>query len=73
MRRGRSAARERGLAAVDLLVAELVGDAQQLVVLGDAVAARQATGLDLAGVGRDSRSAMKASSVSPERCEMTEV
>ena len=40
-----------GLAGVHLALAELEADAKQLVVLGDAIAARKAAGLDLAGVG----------------------
>src|SRR5688572_6652859 len=44
---------ERGAAGEAGDVAEVVGDAEELVVLGDAVAARGGAGLDLAGVGRD--------------------
>src|SRR5690606_25707030 len=46
-RADRAAAREQGL------VAELFFDAQELVVLGHAVRARQRAGLDLAAVGGD--------------------
>src|SRR5215510_13266024 len=45
--------REGSLAGVDLTFAELVPDAEKLVVLRDAIAARQAARLDLAGVRRD--------------------
>ena len=45
--------RESAPARVDGGVAELLLDAQQLVVLRDAVGARRRTGLDLAGAGRD--------------------
>src|SRR5262249_5292482 len=45
-------AREHSLAGVDLPVPELRRDAEQLVILGDAVAARKPPRLDLAGVGR---------------------
>jgi len=46
-------------------VAQILFDAQELVVLGDAIGARQRAGLDL--------SAISESSVSPERCDMIAV
>ena len=67
----RSARRERGAAAVRGRLAELLLDAQQLVVLGDAVAARRRAGLDLAAVGGDGEVGDVASSVSPLRWVIT--
>src|SRR5690606_25541661 len=50
---GRSGrANERLLAGVRRSRAELEADAEELVVLRDAIGAREAAGLDLAGVGR---------------------
>ena len=51
--------------------AELLFDAEQLVVLRDAVGAARRAGLDLARAVPTARSAIVVSSVSPERCEMT--
>ena len=42
---------ERGLAGVQGSITEVVLDAEQLVVLGDTLAAGRGTGLNLAGVG----------------------
>ena len=53
--------------------AEFLFDAQQLVVLGDAVGAAHDPVLIWPTPVATARSAMKVSSVSPERCEMTEV
>src|SRR5690606_15661948 len=47
-------AREGTRACVDRCVVELLLDAQQLVVLGDALGACRGPGLDLAAVGGDS-------------------
>src|SRR3954451_5871354 len=44
---------EDGLAGEQRCVAQLLFDAQELVVLGDAVAARGGAGLDLADIGGD--------------------
>jgi len=52
---------------------ELFFDAEELIVLGDAVGAAGRAGFDLAGGGATARSAMKVSSVSPERWEMMEL
>ena len=57
-------------AAPDRGAAQLFLDAEQAVVLGDALRAGQRAGLDLTGATATARSAMKVSSVSPERCEM---
>ncbi len=43
---------ERELAAVDRFITQHLLDAQQLVVLADAVSAAERTGLDLTGVDR---------------------
>ena len=52
--RARSYLRANGpFARIDLSRSKLEPDAQELVVLGDAIAARQAAGLDLPGVGGD--------------------
>ena len=47
-------------------------DAKKLIVFGDAVGTAGGAGLDLPGGGGHSKSAMKVSSVSPERWEMME-
>src|SRR6185369_16501761 len=44
---------DRLQALVEALAGELLFDADQLVVLADAIGARQRTGLDLAGAGAD--------------------
>ena len=64
---------QRRLAAVARRGAELFLDPEQLVVLGDAVGAAERAGLDLAALVATAMSAMVASSVSPERWEMTAV
>jgi hypothetical protein len=53
--------------------AQLFLDADQLVVFGEPVGARQRAGLDLAAIGRDGEIGDGASSVSPERCDITAV
>ena len=65
---------ERVAAGIAGDVAQLLLDAQQLVVLGHAVRARQRAGLDLQRRWcATAMSAMVVSSVSPERCEITAV
>src|SRR6187549_3643004 len=51
--RGRSASQISELAAVDRAGAQLLFDAEELIVLGDTVGAGSGPGLDLASVGRD--------------------
>ena len=55
------------LTSIHRKVAQLLLDAEQLIVLGHAVGAAGSAGLDLAGVQGHGMSAMVASSVSPER------
>jgi hypothetical protein len=64
---------ERLAAGISGRAPEFLFDAQQLVVLGDAVGAAGRAGLDLAAPVATARSAMKASSVSPERCDTMQV
>src|SRR3954451_10451867 len=45
---------QHGSAGIPRLVAQLLLDADQLIVFGDAVGARERAGLDLAGVGGNS-------------------
>jgi len=54
-------------------VAQLRLDAEELVVLGDAVGAGRGTRLDLPAVRGHGKSAIVTSSVSPDRCDITEV
>jgi hypothetical protein len=51
--------------------AELFFDPNQLVIFGETIGPRQRAGLDLPAIGGDARSAIVASSVSPERCDIT--
>ena len=57
----------------DRLCAQLLFDAEQLIVFADAVRTAGGASLDLAGVQATARSAIKVSSVSPDRWDMTQV
>ena len=64
---------ERRTAGIARGVAQILLDPQELVVLGDALGARQGSGLDLPALVATAMSAMIESSVSPERCDTTAV
>ncbi len=64
---------EGGHAGINGACTQILLDAEQLVVLGNAVGAAGGTGLDLAGVQGNADSAMVVSSVSPERWELMAV
>ena len=63
----------RLLPGIDRRLAKLFFDAQKLVVFGDAIGAAGDPVLICPAFVATARSAMKASSVSPERCETTAV